>query len=111
MNKASFTGSQSNRRIAFISAQWHKEIAHQARDAFIKEMSAQRVDAEAIHLDGVPDTFEITEVPIFSVVLTPHNYHEHEVHNTYFARHFAVKGREATHACLATLKSLEKLKI
>ena len=33
-----------------------------------------------------------TDVPVFSAVLTPHHFHEHEEHRAYFARHFEVKG-------------------
>lgn len=35
-----------------------------------------------------------TEVPVLTAVLTPHNFHEHDEHNNYFARHFVVKGQE-----------------
>ena len=50
-----------------------------------------------------------TETPIFSVVLTPHHFHEHEVHRRFFHDHFRVKGAEAAKACTATLESLAKL--
>ncbi len=48
-----------------------------------------------------------TEVPIVSVVLTPHNFHEHAVHRDFFARHFEVKGVEAAAACVQTLENLD----
>ena len=44
-----------------------------------------------------------TDVPVFSVVLTPHHFHEHEEHRAYFARHFEVKGAELADAIAATL--------
>jgi 6,7-dimethyl-8-ribityllumazine synthase len=50
-----------------------------------------------------------TDVPVFSVVLTPHHFHEHAVHQRFFHDHFRVKGAEAARACTATLASLAKL--
>ncbi|THD77716.1 MAG: 6,7-dimethyl-8-ribityllumazine synthase [Phenylobacterium sp.] len=50
-----------------------------------------------------------TETPVFSVVLTPHNFHEHAVHQRFFHEHFRVKGAEAARACNATLASLAQL--
>ena len=50
-----------------------------------------------------------TEVPVFSVVLTPHHFHEHDVHQTFFREHFLTKGAEAAQACAKTLSSLAKL--
>jgi 6,7-dimethyl-8-ribityllumazine synthase len=50
-----------------------------------------------------------TETPIFSVVLTPHHFHEHEVHQTFFRNHFRLKGQEAAQACVGTLRSFAKL--
>ncbi len=47
-----------------------------------------------------------TDVPVFSAVLTPHNFHEHAEHRDYFRRHFAVKGRELADAVSATIGSL-----
>ncbi|HMO44099.1 MAG TPA: 6,7-dimethyl-8-ribityllumazine synthase [Phenylobacterium sp.] len=50
-----------------------------------------------------------TETPIFSVVLTPHHFHDHQVHHDFFREHFVVKGREAAEACLGTMASLARL--
>ena len=50
-----------------------------------------------------------TEVPVFSVVLTPHHFHEHDTHQQFFREHFVQKGVEAAQACLKTLESLQKL--
>lgn len=44
-----------------------------------------------------------TDVPVFSAVLTPHHFHEHDEHLAYFARHFEVKGTELANAIAATL--------
>jgi 6,7-dimethyl-8-ribityllumazine synthase len=50
-----------------------------------------------------------TETPIFSVVLTPHHFHDHEEHHKFFRTHFRVKGHEAARACAGTLASLARL--
>ena len=50
-----------------------------------------------------------TETPIFSVILTPHHFHEHDVHQRFFHDHFRVKGHEAARACVGTLQSLAGL--
>ncbi|HEX7885711.1 MAG TPA: 6,7-dimethyl-8-ribityllumazine synthase [Phenylobacterium sp.] len=50
-----------------------------------------------------------TETPIFSVVLTPHHFHEHDVHQGFFHDHFRVKGAEAARACHGTMESLARL--
>ena len=50
-----------------------------------------------------------TEVPVFSVVLTPHHFHEHEEHRAYFTRHFVTKGAEAARACLQTVAALDRV--
>jgi 6,7-dimethyl-8-ribityllumazine synthase len=50
-----------------------------------------------------------TETPVFSVVLTPHHFHEHDVHQGFFHSHFRVKGAEAARACKGTLESLARL--
>lgn len=50
-----------------------------------------------------------TEVPVFSVVLTPQHFHEHEQHRQFFFDHFLTKGAEAAQACVRTLASLRDL--
>ena len=50
-----------------------------------------------------------TEVPVFSVVLTPHHFHEHDVHQRFFHTHFRTKGAEAARAVHLTLKSLAEI--
>ena len=44
-----------------------------------------------------------TGVPVFSVVLTPLNFHESKEHTQFFFDHFVVKGGEAARACVQTL--------
>ena len=51
-----------------------------------------------------------TEVPVFSAVLTPQQFHEHATHFEFFRKHFAIKGAEVANACAHTLYSLEHLR-
>jgi 6,7-dimethyl-8-ribityllumazine synthase len=51
-----------------------------------------------------------TEVPVFSAVLTPQQFHESEVHREFFSKHFVLKGIEVAEACSNTLHSLERLR-
>jgi 6,7-dimethyl-8-ribityllumazine synthase len=48
-------------------------------------------------------------VPVISAVLTPHHFHEHEAHSSFFSAHFEVKGGEAARACAETVAALERL--
>ncbi len=48
-------------------------------------------------------------VPVFSVVLTPLNFHESEEHLRFFAEHFVVKGAEAARACVQTLAAHQQV--
>ena len=50
-----------------------------------------------------------TEIPILSVVLTPHLFQETEAHESFFHEHFKIKGREAAAACVQTLRNHEKV--
>ena len=45
------------------------------------------------------------DVPVFSAVLTPHHFHEHDEHLAYFTRHFELKGAELADAIAATLSA------
>lgn len=47
-----------------------------------------------------------TDVPVFSGVLTPHHFHEHDEHRGYFSQHFVTKGKELADALAATLDAL-----
>jgi 6,7-dimethyl-8-ribityllumazine synthase len=60
-------------------------------------------------IDGLMRVQLDTEVPVFSVVLTPHHFHEHDQHQRYFHTHFVTKGAEAARACVMTLTSLQQL--
>ncbi|NLG55157.1 MAG: 6,7-dimethyl-8-ribityllumazine synthase [Rhodococcus sp.] len=60
-------------------------------------------------IDGLMRVQLDTDVPVFSVVLTPHHFHEHDEHVGYFTEHFVKKGAEAARAYDATLASLRNL--
>lgn len=144
-------------RIAIISASWHTDIVHQARDA-IQASLQQPIDGHYLtECFDVPGAYEIplhakllaktgrfdaiiacglvvdggiyrhdfvanaviqglmqvqldTEVPVFSVVLTPHHFHEHSEHRIFYTEHFVKKGQEAADACRQTLASLRAIK-
>jgi 6,7-dimethyl-8-ribityllumazine synthase len=143
-------------RIAFVHAQWHRDIVEQSYTGFLEEMAAMGFGPETVERFETPGAFEIllhaqmlaktgryaaivgaafvvnggiyrhefvaetvvsalmqvqlaTETPIFSVVLTPHHFHEHDVHQRFFHAHFRVKGQEAAQACVGTLNSLAQL--
>ena len=51
-----------------------------------------------------------TEIPVFSAVLTPQQFHESAAHVDFFRKHFAIKGIEVAEACANTLLSLERLR-
>ena len=51
-----------------------------------------------------------TEVPVFSVSLTPHHFHAGEEHQKFFFDHFVHKGQEAAKTCIDTLPKIRALK-
>ena len=51
-----------------------------------------------------------TEVPVFSVVLTPHHFHAGEEHQKFFFEHFVHKGQEAAKTCADTLSKIRSLR-
>lgn len=60
-------------------------------------------------IDGLMRVQLDTGVPVFSAVLTPRDFHEHETHRQFFAEHFVHKGQEVAQACLQTLQGLRDL--
>jgi 6,7-dimethyl-8-ribityllumazine synthase len=66
--------------------------------------------AEAV-ISGLMQVQLESDVPVISVVLMPHHFHEHETHAAFFADHFALKGAEAARACMETLKSLARVEV
>ncbi|WP_275289408.1 6,7-dimethyl-8-ribityllumazine synthase [Halomonas elongata] len=65
--------------------------------------------AQAV-IDGMMRVQLDTEVPVLSVVLTPHHFHEHATHTAFFHEHFVTKGREAAEACAQTLENLRQVR-
>ena len=55
----SIQGMPDGQRIAFVQAQWHADIVHQARDAFLAELERQGIPADTIDVFDVPGAFEI----------------------------------------------------
>lgn len=57
-------------------------------------------------IDGLMRVQLDTDVPVFSVVLTPHDFHGHDEHVNFYRAHFVKKGQEAARAVIQTLQSL-----
>jgi len=62
-------------------------------------------------IDGLMRVQLDTDVPVFSAVLTPRDFHEHEEHLRFYREHFVKKGTEVAQACLQTLRSLQALPV
>ena len=60
-------------------------------------------------VNGLMQTQMETDVPVLSVVLTPHQFHETDEHQKFFLEHFKIKGREAAQACMHVLAVREKI--
>ena len=63
--------------------------------AFVVDGGIYRHDfvANAV-ISGLMQVQLETEVPVLTAVLTPHHFHEHAEHQTYYKRHFVHKGEE-----------------
>lgn len=61
-------------------------------------------------IDGLMRVQLDTDVPIFSAVLTPHHFHDHDEHRRFFREHFRVKGNEVAAACIGTLDAIAAVK-
>jgi 6,7-dimethyl-8-ribityllumazine synthase len=105
-------------RVAFVQSCWHRDIVAEARTdnaivaaGLVVDGGIYRHDfvAGAV-IDALMDVQMRTEVPIFSAVLTPQQFHEHTAHFEFFRKHFAIKGVEVAEACAQTLYSLENLR-
>ena len=64
--------------------------------------------AQAV-VDGLMRAGLDTGVPVLSVSLTPHKFHETYHHREIFKSHFVQKGREAAQAALGILQTRAKL--
>ena len=60
--------------------------------------------AQAV-LNGIVQVSLETDVPVLSAVLTPHHFHEHQVHESFFREHMLEKGKELAHATSAMIQS------
>ena len=60
-------------------------------------------------IDGLMRVQLDSDTPIFSAVLTPRDFHEHEEHRQFFSDHFIRKGAEVARACSETLASLRRV--
>lgn len=133
----------TQRRYAFVKANWHSDIVDQALEGFRGEIHGADVE-----VFDVPGAFEIpllardlaatgrfdavigaafvvdggiyrhdfvastvldgmmraqmdSDVPVLSVVLTPHQFQETDAHRAFFRDHFVQKGQEAARAARA----------
>src|SRR5215213_2574439 len=57
--KLALTQPDTGHRYAFIHAEWHADIVHRARDAFLAEMARHRIPRDAIDVFVVPGAFEL----------------------------------------------------
>ena len=60
-------------------------------------------------LQGIVQTSLETEVPVLSAVLTPHHFHDHAIHETFFKEHMRTKGKELAEACVSIIEKLSAL--
>ena len=60
-------------------------------------------------LDSMLDIQLKSELPILSMVLTPHHFSGSQEHHDFFFDHFKIKGQEVADACVQTLENLRKL--
>lgn len=56
---SSARAANGGRRIAFVQAQWHADIVHQARDAFLAEIARQGIALDSVDVFDVPGAYEI----------------------------------------------------
>lgn len=57
-------------------------------------------------VDGLMQVQLETGVPVFSVSLTPHHFHDGSFHQQQFHAHFVQKGAEAANACAMQMAAL-----
>lgn len=55
-------------------------------------------------IDGLMRVQLDTDVPVFSAVLTPRDFHDHDEHRRFFEAHFVHKGTEVARACITSLE-------
>lgn len=64
--------------------------------------------AQAV-VDGLMRVGLDTGIPVLSLSLTPHHFHEHAEHLEYFSAHLAKKGIEAARSAAQTIESLRAI--
>ncbi|HEV2695198.1 MAG TPA: 6,7-dimethyl-8-ribityllumazine synthase [Verrucomicrobiae bacterium] len=62
-------------------------------------------------IDGLMRVQLDTGTPVFSCVLTPQSFHEHEEHIRFFKQHLAVKGREVAKSCVTFIDALAAIDV
>jgi 6,7-dimethyl-8-ribityllumazine synthase len=78
--------------------------------AFVVDGGIYRHDfVAATVVEGLMRAQMDSDVPVLSVVLTPHHYQETEVQTAFFRDHFVLKGREAAGAALALRRTRASL--
>ena len=60
-------------------------------------------------LDAMMQVSLAGELPVLSVVLTPHHLHESGEHHDFFYNHFNKKGLEAANACIQMLENMQAI--
>ncbi|ABS16524.1 MULTISPECIES: 6,7-dimethyl-8-ribityllumazine synthase [Brucella/Ochrobactrum group] len=78
--------------------------------AFVVDGGIYRHDfvATAV-INGMMQVGLEAEVPVLSVVLTPHHFHESKEHHEFFHAHFKVKGVEAANAVLQVVSERSRI--
>jgi len=60
-------------------------------------------------IDGLMQVQLETDTPVFSAVLTPHNFHDDDEQVKFFRGHFLKKGNEVARACAETVGKLDAI--
>ena len=61
-------------------------------------------------IDGLMKVQLAEDLPVFSAVLTPHQFHGHSVQHSFFHGHFFEKGGEVARACRHQVVQLEAVR-
>src|SRR5438105_5485151 len=64
--------------------------------------------AQAV-LQVIVQTALDTEGPVLTVVLLPHHFHDHAIHEAFFQEHMRTKGTELGQACVSIIEKLAAL--
>ena len=61
-------------------------------------------------IDGLVRVSLDTDVPVLSLVLTPHAFQEHAEHQQFFSSHMVKKGAEAARACVQIVAATQHVR-